>query len=143
LKFGGLPGEPPVIEAVGGAGGAENEVAVDNSSQATKGDVYVANGGHVGIYASTGVLLGELNGNVESEVPGAPWGEPCGVAVDLSGSVYVGLSPEHVSKYTPGVGENPVVNKDYVARCPLSPARATWRWIVKAACSPTPTGAVP
>jgi hypothetical protein len=99
------------IEGVGGANAGENELAVDNSAGPASGDIYVANGSHIGIYAATGALLGELNGEVESQVPGAPWGEPCGVAVDATGHVYVGLYPNYVSKYTPAA--NPVVNTNY------------------------------
>ncbi|HEX4837325.1 MAG TPA: hypothetical protein VFV03_02215, partial [Solirubrobacteraceae bacterium] len=96
------------IEGVGGAGEAEDEIAVDNSAGSAKGDIYVANGSHVGIYGADGKSLGEL-----TEEAGKPWGKPCGVAVDPSGSVYVGLYPEHVNKYTPAA--NPVVDADYVS----------------------------
>ncbi len=47
------------------------------------------------------------------EVPGAPWGAPCGVAIDPDGNVYVGLASGHVNKYTPTA--NPVSNTAYVA----------------------------
>ncbi len=86
-----------VIEGVGGAGNGENEIAVDSSSGPDSGDIYVANNNVVRIYGSTGAFLGELTG-----------GETCGVAVDSSGTVYVGIYPETVRKYTPV--SNPVIN---------------------------------
>jgi hypothetical protein len=108
--FSGLAGD--AIEGVGVAGGDEVQVAVDNSAAGpAKGDIYVADGSGVLIYASTEVLLGSLS----AEAP-APWGEPCGVAVDSTGSVYVGLYPGTVNKYTPAVvAGNPVANSDYVS----------------------------
>ena len=101
------------IEGVEFNGGSTGEIAVDDSTAATKGDIYVATGNRVAIYAPTGSPLGELNGNVESEVPATQgmWSGPCGVAVGGDGSVYVGLSSGHVFKYTPS--SSPVVNTDY------------------------------
>ncbi|HEY2768372.1 MAG TPA: NHL repeat-containing protein [Solirubrobacteraceae bacterium] len=104
------------VEGVGfNGGGGEEQIAVDHSSATTKGDIYVASGSRVGVYAATGASLGELNGGVESEVPSTmgTWGQPCGVAVDATGHVYVGLTSGHVFKYTPSA--NPVVNTDYTA----------------------------
>lgn len=86
-----------VIEGVGGAGNGENEIAVDNSSGPDSGDIYVANNSVVRIYGSTGTFLGELTG-----------GETCGVAVGPAGTVYVGIYPETVRKYTPV--SNPVTD---------------------------------
>jgi hypothetical protein len=94
------------IEGVAGAGEGENEIAVDSSSDPAKGDIYVANGSNVAIYSSSGSPLGELNGEVAG-----PWGEPCGVAVDPAGNVYVGLYSSNVDEYTPTA--NPVTNADY------------------------------
>jgi hypothetical protein len=102
-----------VIEGVGGGGEDEMELAVDSSSGPAKGDIYLANSAAVVIYDANGNRLGELNGEVETAVPGAPWGEPCGVAVDSAGHVYVGIYPSHVSEYTPIT--NPVTNSDYSA----------------------------
>jgi hypothetical protein len=96
------------IEKVGTHGTDEVEIAVDNSSGPAKGDIYVANGLEVRIYNAAGELKGALKATV-----GAPWGEPCGVAVDPAGNVYVGLYSEHVNKYTPVA--NPVSNANYVA----------------------------
>jgi hypothetical protein len=87
---------------------AEFEVAVDSSAGPTKGDIYFATGEDhegfgVNIYSSEGEKLGEL-----TEAAGAPWGEPCGVAVDAAGDVYVGLWAAglgaHVNEYTPAGG---------------------------------------
>jgi hypothetical protein len=86
-----------VIEGVGSASGAEEEIAVDDSKGPDAGDVYVANNQVVRIYAASGAFLGELSG-----------GEMCGVAVDPSGSVYVGIYPETVRRYKPIT--NPVTN---------------------------------
>jgi hypothetical protein len=92
---------------------AYSELAVDNSTRATSGDLYAAvNGGSVLIYSSaTGEELGELNANVATEVPGAPWGAPCGVAVDPTGKVYIGFESGVVNRYTPA--GSVAVNKDY------------------------------
>jgi hypothetical protein len=95
------------IEGVGGSP-SEAQIAVDSSSGPAKGDIYVANGGVVAIYGSDGSSLGAIG----EEAP-APWGEPCGVAVDPSGSVYVGLFSGFVNKYEPKA--NPVTNGDYVS----------------------------
>ena len=88
-----------IIEGVGAAGGSEAEIAVDESSGPDAGDIYVANNGAVRIYAASGTFLGELSG-----------GEMCGVAVDPSGNVYVGIYGETVRRYTPT--SNPVTNAD-------------------------------
>jgi hypothetical protein len=86
-----------VIEGVGSAGGAEEEIAVDDSTGPDAGDIYVANNQTVRIYATTGAFLGELSG-----------GEMCGVAVGTTGEVYVGVYPELVRRYAPV--SNPVTN---------------------------------
>jgi hypothetical protein len=88
-----------VIEGVGGAGGGENEIAVDSSTGPDQGDIYVANNNVVRIYAASGSFLGELSG-----------GEMCGVAVDSAGDVYVGIYSDTVRKYVPV--SNPVENTD-------------------------------
>jgi hypothetical protein len=96
------------IEGVGGVGEGEGQLAVDNSAGPAHGDIYLANGSHVGIYGADGKPLGEL-----SEAAGAPWGEPCGVAVDATGAVYVGLNPGHVNRYVPAA--NPVKSSNYTS----------------------------
>lgn len=95
------------ITGLGGAAG-EAQVAVDNSAGATKGDIYIANASRVAVFSSTGQALGAI-----SEETGDPWSEPCGVAVDSSGNVYVGLFGGDVNKYVPGA--NPVTNSDYAS----------------------------
>ncbi len=97
------------ITGVGSVGGAEGEIAVDSSSGPAKGDIYVAHGGgSINIYNEAGEKVGEL-----TEEAGHPWGEACGVAVDSSGNVYVGLYPSHVNKYVPAA--SPVTNGEYVS----------------------------
>ena len=92
------------IEGVGGQGSAENELAVDSSSGPAKGDIYVSvgnsTGGKIGIFGATGISLGTIE-----EEEGHAWGEPCGVAVDPSGEVYVGLFSGNVNKYKPSSSE--------------------------------------
>jgi len=97
------------IGGVGFAAGGEGEIAVDGSSGPAKGDIYVAHAdGSVNIYGESGAKLGEL-----TQKAGVPWGEACGVAVDSSGDVYLGLYSEHVDKYVPSA--NPVTDSDYAA----------------------------
>lgn len=101
-----------VIMGVGGYGGDETELAVDNSSGPAKGDIYLAahegeTDGEIKIYGPDGKALGAL-----TKVSGRPWGETCGVAVDGAGNVYVGLYPETIDKFTPSA--DPVSNNDYV-----------------------------
>jgi hypothetical protein len=116
LKFdaSGIPVEftSTKTNAILGAGSASNDegqIAVDNSSGPAKGDIYVAHaGGSVEIYSAVGEKIGEL-----TEEVGDPWGEACGVAVDASGNVYVGLYESHINKYVPTA--NPVTNSDYAS----------------------------
>jgi hypothetical protein len=96
------------ITGVGGSGGGENEIAIDSSSGETAGDVYVANNSSLLIYGPEGSPRGELTGE-----------EPCGVAVDSAGDVYVGRYPETVDKYTPAPGEDAPTDAD------LSPVHLT------------------
>jgi hypothetical protein len=92
-----------VIEHVGKVENDEGELAVDSSSGPNSGDIYFASGesheDKVLIYNSEGKNLAGATGDIAEE-SGVPWGEPCGVAVDSSGNVYVGLYPEHVNEYT-------------------------------------------
>lgn len=99
------------IVGVGGtAFGGEAELAVDSSSDPAKGDIYLARGGSapVSIYSAAGAHVGEL-----TAAAGAPWGEACGVAVDTSGAVYVGIYREWVNKYVPKA--DPAQNSDYTS----------------------------
>ena len=92
-----------VIEEVGG-GTEESEIAVDSSSGPDGGDIYVATGSQVEIYSSTGEKFSTLTEE----------GEPCGVAVDPRGEVYVAFYGEKaVKKYTPST--NPVTSADYTS----------------------------
>ncbi len=89
-----------VIEGVGVGFAYEMQVAVDESSGPDAGDVYVATGKGVRVFAPSGAFLGELSG-----------GHMCGVAVDPSGNVYVGIiNQEVVRRYAPSA--NPVSNAD-------------------------------
>jgi hypothetical protein len=94
----------------GGRSGEDQELAVDNSSGPTKGDIYAADGTFftraLPIYGSDGTALGELTEEVTEGEPA----RPIGVAVDRAGSVY--LSAKGVLKYTPHA--NPVTNGDYL-----------------------------
>jgi hypothetical protein len=97
------------ITGVNAGGGSENEIAVDNSTGATAGDIYIANGSRsaVQIFSPAGSSLGTL-----SPEAGIPWnGEACGVAVDPYGNVYVGVYSGQILKYTPTA--NPVNNANY------------------------------
>lgn len=91
----------------------EAEIAVDNSAGPDKGDIYLAVAAtHVAIYDPTGSKVGEL-----TEAPGGSWGEACGVAVDKSGNVYVGIYGSgkggSVAKYVPSGGA--LTNADYAS----------------------------
>ncbi|HEY2652693.1 MAG TPA: hypothetical protein VGI50_12260 [Solirubrobacteraceae bacterium] len=104
-----------VITGVGNSftGQSSAELAVDNSTGPAKGDVYLAAEQRLGIYASSGTTLGELTGEVTTEHPGAPWGRPCGVSVDPTGRVYIGLFFSHASMYTPTA--NPVTDANFTS----------------------------
>ncbi len=109
------------IPGVGHGIAAEQQVAVDNSGGASTGDIYVANGGSgVAIYASDGTPLGELNSGVQSS--GGPWSPyVCGVAVDPSGHVYVGLASNGFNRYAPGPLEDHATNADYTSHLSSGP----------------------
>lgn len=122
VNFSGLGGNViKGVQSVHQYSSEESEIAVDNSAGPTKGDIYVADGGEVDVYGPDGKPLEvggkpiELNSEVTTVKPGAPWGEPCGVAVDSAGDVYVGLyeggTGARVNEYTPTGGE--VSNADY------------------------------
>jgi hypothetical protein len=99
------------ITGAGFPGSAFGELAVDNSSGPAKGDIYVAQGfGNILVFNAPGEKIGELT--EEAGTPWSPFGLACGVAVDPSGNVYVGLY-EHINKYVPSA--NPVTNADYAS----------------------------
>ncbi len=114
-------GEPAPFSAlatnvIDGAGGAdktpqeglqfrfseEEQVAIDDSGGPTDGDIYVTQvgAGVVDIFAPDGSFLGQLTASGEG-----PLGEPCGVAVDPVGDVYVADFSGHIHKFA-----NPPVN---------------------------------
>jgi hypothetical protein len=86
------------IEGLSFGGPGEVQIAVDNSSGETKGDIYVPQEGAkvVNVYASTGEKLGTL-----SESEEGAFSFPCGVAVDPSGNMFLGDFSGHVHKFTP------------------------------------------
>jgi hypothetical protein len=107
LKF-NAAGEPVNFAATGSNAitgltwSGHAELAVDNSSGPAKGDIYLTtgNGANLRIYSPAGEQIGELSG------------EPCSVATDPSGNVYVGYS-QSVKKYVPS--GNPVKDADLVS----------------------------
>ena len=97
------------ITGVSAGGQSENEIAVDNSTGSTAGDIYVANGSPaaIQIFSPAGNSIGTL-----SPEEGIPWsGEACGVAVDPTGNVYIGTFSGQILKYTPTA--SPVTNANY------------------------------
>jgi hypothetical protein len=88
----------------------ESQIAVDNSGTATDGNIYVTQGSPrvINIFADTGEYLGQL-----SKAGSEPFTESCGVAVDPSGSVYVGDYSGGIHKFVPSA--NPPVNNDNTA----------------------------
>jgi hypothetical protein len=105
----------------GGAGGlifggaGEVQIAVDDSGTATDGNIYVTQLGTkvVDVFASSGAYLGQLTEykeGPEADGTSLALNEPCGVAVDPSGNVYVGDFSGTVHKYEPSA--NPPVNAD-------------------------------
>lgn len=94
------------IDGVGDPGLHAGQIAVApaGSLGGTAGDIYVANGQGVRIYSSAGKLIGELNAGVSD-------GGACGVSVDPSGHVFVGVSTLGVVReYLPS--SNPPTNAD-------------------------------
>jgi hypothetical protein len=99
---------------------AEVQVAIDESTGATKGDIYVtqSRGKLVDVFAPSGKYLGQLTEFKEGPTasgPLKPLSEPCGVAVDSGGELYVGDfgSEDLIHKYDPAA--NPVTNADNIA----------------------------
>jgi hypothetical protein len=91
------------------------QVAVDNSGGPTNGDIYVnqETAKAVDIFASTGQFIGQLTESKEG-----PLHNPCGLAVDPSGSVYIGdWVGGEIHKYTPSA--NPPVDTDNTANFPF------------------------
>jgi sugar lactone lactonase YvrE len=89
----------------------QSQIAVDDSGGVTDGDIYVAEGRTViDVFASTGEYLGQLTAAGAQELR-----EPCGVAVDSTGALYVGESTgaDGVHKFVPSA--NPPLNSDNTA----------------------------
>ena len=86
-----------VITGAGEPHNNEGELAVDNSTGATKGNIYVSTGNVAGNANQNEVLIfneaGEAAkpGSTIKEEAGVPWGELCGVATGTDGDVYVAL----------------------------------------------------
>jgi len=115
-----------VIDGAGGAdetpeGGlsfgatAEVQIAVDNSGGANDGNIYVPQAGArvVDVFAEDGTFLGQLTESSEGALV-----EPCGVAVDPSGNLYVGDFGGTIHKYEPAA--SPPANGDNSANFPFS-----------------------
>ncbi len=83
------------------------ELAVDDSGGPADGDLYVTDSDsrRVEVFGANGNYLGEVNLTLALPESG---GEPCGVAVDTAGNVYVAFStsPGHIDRYSP-VDANP------------------------------------
>ncbi len=87
---------------------AEVQVAVDESGAATDGNIYLTDSQvpAIDIFAASGEYIGRLTG-----AGGEGFGEPCGVAVDPGGNVYVGdYANDEIYKFAPAA--NPPVNGD-------------------------------
>lgn len=96
----------------------EVQVVVDRSGGPTDGNIYVPEPGakKVSIFNQEGTALGQLtqftDGSLKNFV------EPCGVAVDEDGNLYVSDFSGKIHKYDPAA--NPPVNADNVANFPFS-----------------------
>jgi hypothetical protein len=100
VAFSGLSGSN-AIEGIGGfvePGAEQVAVAPPDSPGGTAGDIYVANPATVKVYSAAGLLLGTLGQQ-----------EPCGVAVDPAGHVFVGsFEGNGIREYVPT--QNPPAN---------------------------------
>jgi hypothetical protein len=87
-------------------------IAIDTSSGPFHGDIYVTDSLHgvVDIFASDGTLIGSLNG---AGTPQSAFGEPCGVAIDQSGDVYIGDFGGFVERYIPVSPSPPISDAAY------------------------------
>jgi hypothetical protein len=106
---------PPAPEGLVFGFAGEVQIAIDNSGTATDGDIYVTRKSPnvVYIFARSGKYLGEL-----TEGGKGPFVEPCGVAVDKAGSVYVDdfLPTGGIQKFSPSA--NPAVDSDFLTSFP-------------------------
>jgi sugar lactone lactonase YvrE len=92
----------------------EVQIAVDNSGGVNDGNIYVPQGGTrvVDVFGEDGAFLGQLTESSEG-----PLVEPCGVAVDPSGNLYVGDFSGTIHKYEPAA--RPPANGDNSANFPF------------------------
>jgi hypothetical protein len=111
--------ETPARELFFGGPG-EVQIAVDNSGGATDGNIYVPQivpGSEtpnvVDVFAEDGSYLGQLTESSEGK-----FNEPCGVAVDPDGNVYVGDFSGKIHKYVPAA--NSPAKSDNTANFPFS-----------------------
>jgi hypothetical protein len=93
----------------------EAQVAVDDSGGPTDGNIYVAQVAEdlVDVFAASGAYLGQLTEYDQGpDAYGSPlrFSEPCGVAVDPAGNVFVGDYGPGIHKYEPT--SNPPQNTD-------------------------------
>ena len=115
------PGNKPCVEEAASCDATPQEelrlssfrefnLAIDESGGLTNGNIYVPQGGLglVNIFASDGHYLGQL-----TQAGTDNFTEPCGVAVDPDGAVYVADYLKGVFKFVPS-GNRPV-NTDYSA----------------------------
>jgi sugar lactone lactonase YvrE len=108
---GGAGSDKTPQEGLSFGGAGEIQIAVDNSGTVTDGDIYVTQGGQglIDIFSQSGEYLGQLT----KTNTGTPFSEPCGVAVDPSGAVYIGDYGNRVRKFRPSA--NPPIDGDNVA----------------------------
>jgi hypothetical protein len=96
--------DPPGEEFAFDFSAGSAAVAVDGSTGPASGDLYVTDSHReaVEVFASSGEFLGDVDTASASPLSG---GEPCGVAVDGAGNVFIGWSSGHVDEYTPTNGD--------------------------------------
>jgi IPT/TIG domain len=94
---------------------AEVQIAVDNSGGANDGNVYIPQAGAkvVDVFGEDGTFLGQLTESSEGALV-----EPCGVAVDPSGNLYVGDFGGTIHEYEPTA--SPPINGDNTTNFPFS-----------------------
>ena len=81
---------------------SEVQIAIDDSGGLTDGNIYVTQSTMdvIDVFGADGAYLGQL-----TEAGGIPFGEPCGVAVDPAGAIYVGdYSRGSIHKFVPTAG---------------------------------------
>lgn len=110
----GAWGPEGAFSIAGGVSETQIAVAPPGAAGGTGGDIYVtevepSGNGSIAVFASSGQYLGRIDGSGNANpITG---GQPCGVAVDPSGALYVGYFSGHVDKYVPSA--NPPLNADF------------------------------